>query len=100
MSAWLGLVPRQYGTGGKMRLGAISKRGSMSLRRLLIHGARSVLTYVHKRSDALSEWIKAVIERRGKHKAVVAMANKTTRIVWVVLNKGIDHVPACYLKPA
>ena len=62
MSAWLGLVPRQYGTGGKMRLGAISKRGSISLRRMLIHGARSVLNHIHNRNDSLSEWIKSVIE--------------------------------------
>jgi len=96
LSAWLGLVPKQHGTGGKMRLGPISKRGNQYLRTLLIHGARSVLNWSKHRDDYLSQWAKQVAERRGKHKANVALANRTARMIWVVLNKGADALPDFY----
>lgn len=100
LSAWLGLVPKQHGTGGKVQLGSISKRGNVQLRVLLIHGARTVLNWADRRDDELSQWAKSVTQRRGKHKAVVAVANKTARMVWVVLNKGVEALPPHYLSAA
>lgn len=94
LSAWLGLVPRQFGTGGKVQLSGITKRGNTQLRVLLIHGARTVMNWSSRRDDELSRWVRSVADRRGKHKAVVALANKTARMVWVVLNKGVDALPA------
>lgn len=84
-AASLGLVPRQHGTGGKTILLGISKRGDKYLRSLLVHGARSVVTYAIGKDDSLSRWINRIHERRGKNKAVVAMANKMARIGWAVL---------------
>ena len=96
-AAWIGLVPKQHGTGGKVRLGGISKRGNAQLRTLLIHGARTVINWSGKKDDELSRWAKTIAERRGKHKAVVAVANKTARMVWVTLNKGVEALPLHYL---
>ena len=81
-AAFLGLVPRQSGTGGKIRLGSISKRGDPYLRTLLIHGARSVLC--HAKSP--TAWQKGIQERRPNNVAAVALANKNARIVWALLN--------------
>jgi len=97
LSAWLGLVPQHHGTGGKVKLSGVSKRGNTQLRVLMIHGARTVHNWASRRDDQLSEWVKSVSERRGKHKAIVALANKTARMVWVVLNKGVDALPPHYL---
>ena len=97
LSAWLGLVPQHYGTGGKVKLSGVSKRGNTQLRVLMIHGARTVHNWASRRDDQLSEWVKSISERRGKHKAIVALANKTARMVWVVLNKGVDALPPHYL---
>jgi transposase len=80
-AAWLGLVPRQTGTGGRVRLLGISKRGDKYLRTLLIHGARSVLTS----SKAPPGWLTELVKRRPKNVAVVAMANKTARTIWALL---------------
>jgi transposase len=79
-AAWLGLVPRQTGTGGRVRLLGISKRGDKYLRTLLIHGARSVLT--HTKSPP--EWLSELMKRRPKNVAVVAMANKMARTIWAL----------------
>lgn len=87
LSAWLGLVPKQYSTGGKSKLLGISKRGNSYLRTLLIHGARSAMRYV---GDEAS-WLKNLIERRGKHKACVAFANKNARFVWAIMIKGENY---------
>ena len=97
LSAWLGLVPKQVGTGGRIQLSGISKRGNTQLRFLLVHGARAVFNWSKKREDPLSCWAKSVALRRGKHKAIVAVANKTARMVWVALNKGTDALPPHYL---
>jgi len=99
-AAWLGLVPKHTGSGGKVTLGPMSKRGDPTLRTLLVHGARSVLTWAHRRDDAFSHWALAVAQRRGKHKATVAIANKTARMVWVALNRGIDALPRHHLSAA
>ena len=63
----------------------------------MIHGARTVHNWSSRRDDQLSEWVKSVSERRGKHKAIVALANKTARMVWVVLNKGVGALPPHHL---
>lgn len=86
--AWLGLVPRQYSTGGKPRLGRITKRGDVYLRTLLVHGARAALTVLAKRTDRLATWAQALIARRGYKKAIVALAAKNARIAWAVLASG------------
>ena len=95
--AWLGLVPSQNSTGGKARLGRITKRGDDYLRTLLIQGAKSAVMTAAKRQDRISQWLVQLKERVGWQKAVVALANKNARIVWSVLTSGAafdpDHVP-------
>lgn len=86
LSAWCGLVPRQSSSGGKTTLYGITKSGNSELRVLLVHGARAVTHWSTKRNDALGEWLKKLIERRGKKKAIVALANKIARIAWCVLS--------------
>jgi transposase len=88
-SASLGMVPRQYGTGGKVRLGAISKRGDPYLRTLLIHGARSVIAT----SKQHSPWLKGLLARRPQNVAAVALANKNVRIAWALLTRGGRYEP-------
>jgi len=85
VAAWLGLVPRQHSSGGKSNLLGMSKRGDTYLRTLLIHGARSVIYRVTQKVDACSNWIGAVVNRRNKNVAAVALANKNARIVWALL---------------
>lgn len=84
-AANLGLVPKEHSSGGKQSLGGITKRGNRYLRRLLIQGAWSVIRNVDSSDDRMSRWAKQLIERRGKHKAVVAVANKMARIMWSML---------------
>jgi hypothetical protein len=74
LSAWLGLVPRQYSSGGKSHLKGISKRGDTYLRTLLIHGARSVLRDAVGKTDVQSRWLQELIARRGYNRAAVALA--------------------------
>ena len=93
-AAWLGLTPREYSTGGKPRLGRISKQGDRYLRTLLIQGARSELLHTARREDRKSQWVEQIRDRRGWNKAVVALANKHARIIWAMLSKGEDYRPA------
>ncbi len=86
-AAWLGLVPRQFSTGGKTRLGHITRRGDPYLRTLLIMGARAVMQAATRREDRLSRWALSVRERRGYHRACVAIAAKNARIIWALLAK-------------
>ncbi len=90
---WLGLVPRQHSTGGKTRLGRITKRGDAYLRTLLMLGARAVLQTAAHKSDRLSRWAVALRERRGYHRAVIAIAAKNARIIWTLLAKERTFVP-------
>ena len=78
-----GIAPRLSGTGGKVRAGAISKRGDPYVRTLLIHGARSVITH-GRRTQRLSPWLKGLLERRPFNVAVVALANKMARTAWAL----------------
>src|SRR5690348_2158887 len=87
LSAWLGLVPRQYSTGGKPTLLGISKRGNDYVRRLLIHGARSCVMHLDRSRTRLGVWIDRLQTRMHANKVVVALANKIARIAWVVLNR-------------
>jgi transposase len=87
-SAWLGLVPREYSTGGKTRLGHITKRGDPYLRTLLVMGARSVLQRAYRETDPLSRWALALQQRRGYHRACVAIAAKNARVAWALIAKG------------
>jgi len=86
-AAWLGLVPRQYSTGGKTRLGHITKRGDPYLRTLFVMGARSVLQRAQRETAPLSRWAAAVQARRGYHRACVAVAAKNARVAWALLAK-------------
>jgi transposase len=87
VAAWLGLVPRQYSTGGKQTLLGISKRGNSYLRKLLIHGARSVFMHQDRSKDRLGQWADTLATRMHPNKVVVALAAKIARIVWVDLRK-------------
>jgi transposase len=91
VSAWLGLVPRQHSSGGKIRLGRISKRGDTYLRKLLVHGARSVLRTVEGKVDPSSQRLKNLRLRRGFNKACVALANKNARVAWALMASGQSY---------
>ena len=83
-AAFLGLVPRQSGTGGRVKLLGISKRGDGYLRRLLIHGARAVVTHARVREP----WLEALLARRPLNTVIVALANKMARTIWALLAYG------------
>ena len=87
-AAWVGLVPGQYSSGGKARLGRITKAGDAYLRSLLVLGARAVLNAAAAKNDSLSRWAMQLRQRRGYWKAVVAIAAKNARMAWAVLTKG------------
>ena len=82
------MTPRQYTTGGKIRLGRITKKGDAYLRTLLIHGTRAVLTTIKNKDDKLSIWNKTLIERRGYKRAAVALAAKNARILWAMMARN------------
>jgi len=88
LAAWLGLVPRQHSTGGKTRLLGISKVGNEYLRRMMLHGARSVVMQMERKPSALGEWLTSLSARRHRNVTVVALANKMARIAWAILSKG------------
>jgi transposase len=87
-SAFLGMVPRQNSSGGKDRLGRISKMGDRYLRKLLVVGATSVIRRARTSTSVSASWINALLERRPARVVTVAMANKTARIAWAVLARG------------
>jgi len=80
VAAWLGLVPRQYGSGGTMRLHGMTKSGDRHLRTMMLHGARATIGWSRDQDTPLAQWVNPLIERRGFNKAVVALANKNARI--------------------
>jgi transposase len=91
LAAWIGLVPRQYTTGGKARLGGIGRRANHYLRRQLVHGARSVANHAKLWAGQRAEWIRALAARRGFNKAVLAIANKMARSAWAMLARGEEY---------
>jgi len=90
-AAWLGLVPRQYTTGGKIRLGRITKRGDKYLRMCLVHGARAVVANLGDKQDHVSRWVRDLIERRGYLRAVVALAARNARLIWTLMVKQENY---------
>lgn len=94
MAAWIGLVPTQHSSGGKEKLGGISKRGDKFLRTLLIHGARSVIRFSESKTDKRNRWVNELIARRNKNVATVALANKNARIIWSILAREEHYRPA------
>jgi len=92
-AAWLGIVPRQYSTGGKARLYGISKRGNNYLRKILLHGARAVVLRSKRDRIAIGAWMTALEARAPRNVLIVATANKLARIAWAVLSSGQDY---CY----
>lgn len=86
-AAWVGLTPKQNTTGGKLKLGRISKRGDAYLRTLLVHGARSELRLTSRRTDHKSRWAESLKRTKRWNKTAVALANKHARIAWALLAK-------------
>ena len=90
-AAWLGLVPRQNSTGGKQRLGRITKAGQADIRRLLIVGAMSRLTWLGRKSIREGSWLAQMLERKPKMLVAIALANKMARAIWAMLTRGEDY---------
>src|SRR6185437_524280 len=84
-AAWLGLVPRQNSSGGKERLGSISKMGDRYLRHLLVIGATAIVRYTKRKATAVSSWANRLLERKPARLVTVAVANKMARIAWAVM---------------
>jgi transposase len=92
-AAWLGLPPRQHSSGGRSRLGKMTKRGDRYLRTLLVHGARSRMRYIDRKEDPKSLWVKGIKVRRHVNIAAVALAAKQARTVWALLARGTEYRP-------
>lgn len=86
-AAWLGLVPRQHSTGGKARLGHITKTGNREIRRLLVLGATSMVHRAEQWSSAVGRWTKSILQRRPARLVTVALANKIARIAWALMTR-------------
>ena len=86
-------MPRQHATGEKDRLRGISTRGDRERRKLRVHGARTTIRWVGRKTDRRSQWIRQLVERRGKNRTAVAVANKNARIVWALLTSHQDYQP-------
>lgn len=94
-AAWLGLVPRQFSSGGKERLGRVSKAGQADLRRLLIIGAMSRLNWMGRKSIPEGSWLAQMMARKPRMLVAIALANKMARTIWAMLTKQQDYrVPA------
>jgi len=94
-AAWLGLVPRQNSSGGKTRLGGISKMGDRYLRSLLFVGATAVIRFARTKASARTAWINALLAKKPARLVAVALANKTARIAWALLaRREVYRVPA------
>jgi len=91
VAAWLGVVPRQASTGGKIKLLGMSKRGDCYLRTLLIHGARSVVRQATLHPERADPWLRKLLGRRPKNVVAVALANKNARIAWALLAHGREY---------
>jgi len=90
-AAWLGLVPKQASTGGKQKLGAISKMGERTLRRLLIIGSSAVVLQASKRGAPAGSWLEGMLARKPRMLVTVALANKMARTVWALLVRQEDY---------
>jgi transposase len=91
VAAWIGLTPGQYSSGGKARLGSITKAGDAYLRGLLVNGARAVIASLGEKQDHFSRWVRTLVERRGYWRAAaIAIAAKNARLAWASLKYGDD----------
>ena len=90
-AAWLGLVPRQRSTGGKSKLGSVSKMGQTDIRRFLIVGAMSVIRWVVRKGGSANRWLAILVARKPKIVAAVALANKMARMIWALSVKKEDY---------
>ena len=90
-AAWLGLVPRQHSSGGKERLGRVSKAGQADIRKLLIMGAMSRLNWLGRKSIAADSWLARMLARKPKMLVAIALANKMARAIWAMLTKNEDY---------
>jgi transposase len=99
-AASLGVIPRQHSTGGRTRLGSITRQGDSYVRSLLIHGARAWLRVVDKKTDAKSIWARKLRDRRHVNVAIVALAAKHARIAWAILATGTEYRPSTLGTPA
>lgn len=97
-AAWLGLTPQQQSTGGKTRLGGISKQGDRYLRRLLVVGAMAVMRHAKRNPTPMTDWVNGLLEKKPFRLASVALANKLARIAWAILTRGETYRP--YGQPA
>jgi transposase len=93
-AAWLGLVPREHSTGGKQRMGGISRAGNERLRSLLVLGATSVIRHAKPGRKSASAWLLKLLERKPRKVAAVALANKMARVIWAMLTSGQTYRPA------
>lgn len=100
LAAWLGLVPRQFGSGGQMQLKGITKSGDRYLRTLMIHGARAAISSTKDRNSPVIRWAEPIVARRGFNKAVVALANKNARIGWLIVARDVQYDPGKAFAPA
>ena len=87
-AAWLGLTPKEHSTGGKQRMGKISKAGNERLRQLLVVGATSVVRFAKPGSKSASAWLLQLLQRKPRKVAAVALANKNARIIWAMMSRG------------
>jgi transposase len=94
-AAWIGLTPRLDGTGGKIRLGRISKAGDSYLRRLFVLGATALLRSLANKTTPLALWVQGLLARRSKRAVAVALANKLARMAWAVMASGNAYKPLC-----
>ena len=94
MAAYVGLVPRQNSSGGKTRLGRITKLGDSYLRSLFVQGALIVIRHLGDKKDTRSQWIRSLVERRGVKKAAVALAARMVRIAWALMARNEPYKPA------
>jgi transposase len=90
-AAWLGLVPRQFSSGGKERLGRVSKAGQADIRRLLIIGAMSRLNWMGRKSIPDGSWLSRMLARKPRMLVAIALANKMARMIWAMLTKGDSY---------
>lgn len=99
-AAWLGLVPRQHSSGGKERLGRVSKAGQADIRRLLIIGAMSRLNWMGRRSIAPGSWLARMMAKKPRLLVAVALANKMARAIWAMLTRNEDYRAPAQVAPA
>jgi transposase len=89
-AAWLGIVPQQYSSSGKVRLGRISKAGQLDIRRLLITGAMTRLNWLGRKRIRPGSWLARMLDRKPRLLVAIALANKMTRAIWAMLTKKED----------